>query len=85
MAKRRREIRRTDAEKFLARIQCISVLRSKRSGSGHAFDIRKQQASDSKRENSLHVPQPQRGTLQGRQAGRNLTRYRYAKSGQTED
>ena len=74
LSHRRGEICRADAEKFLSRVQVISVLCSEGAGGGDAFNIGEQQASGGQRKNTLDVAQPERRAFQGGQASRNLLR-----------
>ena len=84
MAQGRYEIRRSEAEKLLSRIDCIAVLGRERPRGSDAFDIRDQQASGGQWNDAFDIPQPQRWALHRRQSRRDHASDRHAQRGQAQ-
>jgi hypothetical protein len=66
MSHRNREICGADAEKFLPRVQGISVLCSEGAGGRYAFDIGEQQTTSGQWDYSFNITQPESRARQGR-------------------
>ena len=85
MAERCCEVGGAEPKQLLARIERIAVLRRKAARRRNALDIGEQQTACGKRDDPLHVAQPQRRAGEARQAARNVARDRNAVRRQAEN
>ena len=78
------QVRRTDTEEFLARVERVPVLLGEASRRRYALDVSQQQAAGREWKDAFHLVQPQRWKADFRQARRDRSCHRYAIGGEAD-